>query len=85
MAHKAPRWIGLFVVLALRSIFPVQAQEAMYTGRPTFRAGIDRSYFVWKDGDEWNVRWTTIGKMLRFTGSVIAEGGKLRSLDRIDV
>jgi hypothetical protein len=74
--------VMLFVFLA--ATLPA-AEDVMFQGRPTFREGSDRSYFVWKDGNQWHVRWTTLGKMLRFSGSVIAEGGKLKSLDKIDV
>lgn len=56
-----------------------------FEGRPVFREGFDRGYYVWSDGNEWHVRWTTQGKLLNFTGQVMAEGGKLSDLDRVDL
>lgn len=64
---------------------PVGQAPAAFEGRPTFKEGSDRSYFVWSDGNEWNVRWTTLGQMQTFTGSIRAMGGKLQDLKRIDV
>ena len=61
------------------------AGDARFEGRPEFRAGFDRGYYVWSDGNEWHVRWTTQGRALSFTGQVIAEGGKLTDLDRVDL
>jgi hypothetical protein len=56
-----------------------------FDGKPDFSEGDEISYYVWRDGDEWHVRWTTDGTTHRFNGSVMAEGGKLKSLKRIDV
>lgn len=56
-----------------------------FEGRPLFREGFDRGYFVWHEGDEWHVRWTTQGNLLLFTGQVIADGGNIRDLDRVDL
>ena len=56
-----------------------------FEGRPTFKEGSDLSYFVWRDGNTWNIRWTTLGQTRTFTGTVRAVGGKLKDLDRIDV
>jgi hypothetical protein len=58
---------------------------ARFEGRPTFAEGTDLGYYVWHDDDGWQVRWTTKGIMRHFTGTVIAEGGELKSLKRIDV
>ena len=58
---------------------------ARFEGRPVFREGFDRGYYVWSDGREWHVRWTTPGRLLDFTGQVIADGGKLNDLDRVDL
>jgi hypothetical protein len=62
-----------------------RAQGDMFEGKPVFAEGADLGYYVWKDGQKWHIRWTTMGKLRRFTGSVVAEGGKLKSLKRIDV
>jgi hypothetical protein len=62
-----------------------RAQAEIFDGKPDFAKGSDMGYFIWRDGDEWHVRWTTKGEMRRFSGSVAAEGGELKSLKRIDV
>ena len=61
------------------------AQDDMFYGKPAFSEGVDLGYYIWRDGETWHVRWTTQGKLRRFSGSIIAEGGKLESLKRIDV
>jgi len=61
------------------------AQTSMYDGRPAFAEGVDLGYYIWNDGERWQVRWTTKGLMRRFTGSVVADAGALESLKRIDV
>jgi hypothetical protein len=71
----------LFVLYSPRAA----AQTALYEGRPAFAEGVDLGYYIWKDGERWNVRWTTKGAMRRFTGSVVADAGELESLKRIDV
>jgi len=63
----------------------VLAQADRFEGRPAFAEGIDLSYYIWKEGDKWLVRWTTRGPNRRFTGSVVAEGGELHDLKRIDL
>jgi hypothetical protein len=63
----------------------VLGQADIYDGRPTFAEGTDLAYYVWHEGKTWKVRWTTMGRIRHFTGSVLAEGGKLKSLKRIDV
>ncbi len=62
-----------------------QAPVAAFEGRPFFSEGADLGYYLWKDGDTWKLRWTTRGALRHFAGSVTAEGGKLKSLKRIDV
>lgn len=61
------------------------AQAERFDGKPSFSEDTELGYYVWRDGDTWKVRWTTRGSMRRFTGSVTSEGGKLRSLKRVDV
>lgn len=58
-------------------------QTAPYDGRPKFKKAVDLSYYVWRDGNSWHVRWTTTGHMRIFAGSVTASGGKLKSFKRI--
>jgi hypothetical protein len=62
-----------------------RAQPTTYDGRPTFAEGTDLGYYIWRDGEHWHVRWTTRGAQRRFTGSVTATNGELKSLKRIDV
>jgi hypothetical protein len=57
----------------------------MFDGRPSFTEGVELRYYVWHDGENWRVRWTTMGNQRRFHGTVVAEGGELKSLKRIDV
>jgi len=59
--------------------------ESAFIGKPSLQEGDAFGYFVWKTGDTWHVRWTTFGKLRRFTGRVTALGGELDSLKRIDV
>jgi hypothetical protein len=61
------------------------AQADMYNGRPAFAEGTELGYYVWRDGEHWHLRWTTMGRTRSFTGSVVSEGGDLHSLKRIDV
>ena len=64
---------------------PLQVQVADFDGRPVFSEGADLGYYLWKEADTWRVRWTTKGVMRHFAGAVTAEGGKLKSLKRVDV
>jgi len=61
------------------------AQADKFEGRPAFAEGIDLSYYIWREGDKWLVRWTTKGPNRKFTGSVVSEGGELHDLKRIDL
>ncbi len=61
------------------------AQADKFDGRPAFADGIDLAYYIWREGDKWLVRWTTQGPNRKFTGSVVAEGGELHDLKRIDL
>ena len=78
-------WVVTALCLAAASTVVRAADPSMFDGRPTFKEGEGRGYYVWRDGDTWHVRWTTFGATHRFTGTVTAEGGKLDSLKRIDV
>ena len=72
-------------VLTLTLSPSVFAQADKFDGRPAFAEGIDLGYYIWREGDKWLVRWTTKGPNRKFTGSVVAEGGELRDLKRIDL
>ena len=61
------------------------AQADMFEGRPTFSEGAELGYYIWREGDKWKVRWTTMGPLRRFNGTVVAEGGDLHDLKRIEL
>jgi hypothetical protein len=71
--------------LLVAPLASAQAPVGAFEGRPFFSEGADLGYYLWKDGDTWRLRWTTKGAMRHFAGSVTAEGGKLKSLKRVDV
>jgi hypothetical protein len=76
----------LLMLLSLILVSPrAGAQTETYDGQPAFAEGVDLGYYIWRDGETWRVRWTTKGVMRRFVGSVVAEGGELKLLKRIDV
>jgi hypothetical protein len=75
----------LLVPVLLCCLQCVSAEERLFEGRPAFKEGTNRCYFVWREGRDWHVRWTTRGNLLRFSGQVRAEEGELQSLKRIDV
>lgn len=76
----------VFLSILLLTVSPsVWAQADKFEGRPAFAEGIDLSYYIWREGDKWLVRWTTKGPNRKFTGSVVAEGGELHDLKRIDL
>jgi len=78
--------IVMFLSVVLLAVSPsVLAQADKFDGRPAFAEGIDLSYYIWREGDKWLVRWTTKGPNRKFTGSVVAEGGELHDLKRIDL
>ena len=75
----------LGTLFCLAAIMPLGAASvSLFDGKPLFAAGEGRSYYVWRDGDTWHLRWTTFGEMHRFSGSVVAEGGEIKSLKRVD-
>lgn len=77
--------LGLLLTFTATPWASAQINSDTFDGRPDFAEGDDFGYYVWRDGENWHVRWTTMGNMRRFHGSVTAEGGDLRSLKRIDV
>jgi len=75
-----------FIVAALAAGGAGATQPgASCDGRPDFGPGEKLGYWVWRVGDRWSVRWTTLGGTRFFAGSVEAEGGDLKDLDRVDV
>ncbi len=86
---KSKRWsLSLaFSFLLLLATSPLSAGEEIskFDGQPSVSEDYDAGYFVWRDGETWKVRWTTKGQQRHFTGNVIADTGKLKSLKRIDV
>lgn len=81
---KRALMLGLMIVVSTIGLI-AQGDAARFEGRPIFREGFDRGYYIWHEGNEWHVRWTTNGRMLNFSGQVIADGGKLTDLDRVDL
>src|SRR5215510_15105672 len=79
---KSLRTATLALVVAASPL--AAGDPAWVEGRPAISEGLERSYYLWRDGDGWHVRWTTAGGAHRFTGSVVAEGGELKSLKRVD-
>lgn len=77
-------WAMILSAFMLTSLAMAQSVST-FDGKPDFSKGDETSYYVWRNGDEWHVRWTTNGTAHRFNGSVLAEGGELKSLKRIDV
>jgi hypothetical protein len=83
---RLKKQIVVFLSVVLLAVSPsVLAQADKFDGRPAFAEGIDLSYYIWREGDKWLVRWTTKGPNRKFTGSVVAEGGELHDLKRIDL
>ncbi|MEK6299624.1 MAG: hypothetical protein AABO41_02795 [Acidobacteriota bacterium] len=76
--------VSLFVALLAFSPSAL-AQADMFDGRPAFSEGAELGYYIWREGDKWKLRWTTMGPQRKFTGSVVATGGELHDLKRIDV
>ena len=84
--HQLKRQIILLLLISMLGLSPsVMAQDKMFEGKPTFAEGVELGYYLWRDGDTWRIRWTTRGQLRRFSGSVVSEGGELKSLKRIDV
>lgn len=76
----------LLLLVSMLALSPsVFAQAEIFEGKPTFAEGVELGYYLWKEGDTWHIRWTTRGQKRQFSGSVVAEGGELKSLKRIDV
>jgi hypothetical protein len=76
----------LGTLFCLAAVAPLWAASAsLFDGKPSFKAGDGRSYYVWRDGNTWHLRWTTFGETHLFSGSVVAEGGEISSLKRIDL
>lgn len=75
------------LLVCLSAVAPAAAgvPAASCDGRPAFGAGEKLGYWVWREGSRWSVRWTTLGALRAFAGSVEAEGGDLKRLDRVDV
>ena len=85
MIRKHSLAMTLLCAFALAPSALPQVSPEVFDGRPQFSEGSDFGYYVWRDGKTWHVRWTTLGDLRRFHGSVTAEGGQLKSLKRVDV
>jgi hypothetical protein len=76
--------LGIALVMSAAGL-SASADATRFEGRPIFREGFDRGYYVWHEGNQWHVRWTTMGQARNFNGQVVADGGKLTDLDRVDL
>jgi hypothetical protein len=85
MFTKHSLLVGVLLVAVFVPLASAQLEPEAFNGRPEFSEGSDFGYYIWRDGKTWHVRWTTMGNMRRFHGSVTAEDGKLTSLKRVDV
>lgn len=85
MSRLRNQIVVFLTILMLASAPAALAQAEKFDGKPAFADGIELSYYVWREGDKWLVRWTTKGTNRKFTGSVVAEGGELHDLKRIDL
>jgi hypothetical protein len=84
--HQIKKQISLLLLFSMTGFsYAASAQGERFEGKPAFAEGTELGYYLWRDGDTWKLRWTTMGRMRHFNGSVTAEGGQLRSLKRIDV
>ena len=55
-----------------------------YEGRPTIDQRNATGYYLWHGGDQWHIRWVAVDHARQFKGSVVAEGGRIRSMKQID-
>src|SRR5262245_55309430 len=79
-------FLMLVMAVCLASVAVLNGESwSVFDGKPAFAQGEGRGYYVWRDGNTWHLRWTTFGSMHRFSGTVLAEGGKIDSLKRVDV
>ncbi|MGE0042127.1 MAG: hypothetical protein AB7H88_06835 [Vicinamibacterales bacterium] len=85
MTRTGQALAALMVVVAATATPLAETRQAMFEGRPAFGAGLERGYYVWRDGDRWHVRWTTTGRPQTFSGTVVAAGGDIADLDRVDL
>lgn len=84
--NQLKKLVVVSLAVLLLALSPtVLAQADKFDSRPAFAEGIDLSYYIWREGDKWLLRWTTKGPNRKFTGSVVAEGGELHDLKRIDL
>lgn len=82
-AKKLIRWAALASWLIILLVAVVQAGQLNYSGKPDFDPGDDQGYYIWKDGKEWKVRWTTYGGSHNFSGTIEVFGATVQDLDRV--
>lgn len=86
MRFRSGMILSTLFLAAVPLLFPAAAlDEDMFLGRPEFKEGRDLGYYVWREGNLWHVRWTTYGARRHFTGHVLAMGGNILDLNRVDV
>jgi hypothetical protein len=75
----------LVLLFASSSLLAQTLSVGSFDGKPKFKEDDELSYYVWREGSRWHVRWTTWGGMRLFTGNVMSEGGEVKDLKRVDV
>jgi len=51
---------------------------APFIGKPTYDKTKDLGYFIWKDvKGTWHIEWSHDGKLHKFSGNIVAMGGKI--------
>ena len=79
------RMLLLLAIVAMSNpvlAFDVTAEQLK--GKPEFSSGDALGYFIWIDGNTWNLRWTTFGAEHRFTGRITIDSGEFTKFKRID-
>lgn len=44
-------------------------------GKPDYSVGVDRGFYLWREGDQWQLRWTGNGTDQNFGGEILSEEG----------
>jgi len=55
-------------------------------GQPTYMGvGATHRFIIWRDGNLWHLRTTTAGQEHDFEGSIVANNGYIRSIERVNL
>jgi len=55
-----------------------------FDGRPAFSGKELPAYYIWRDGNRWHVRWSSLTRVRYFTGSILADSSSLSDLRKVD-